>query len=478
MSRAGYTVSERTNGVAHRPSNVCDYVIRLRVATCSIVLSLTCLLTPPARAAATPYPVVVGYFGQWSLYENFSPKSLVTSGAAGLLDQINYAQGFVTGGHCSIADANADLNVAFTAENSVSGKADDPASPFHGNLHQLLDLKRKYPRLKLLISLEGRASDFAADAQPAVREAFARSCVDLFVRGRLAPGVEVPGLFDGIDLDWEYPSENDNANFVALLQELRHLMDEVRPGLRLSIAVGISPESYRAGDLSGVVEVVDQIGVMNYDYSGPWSQTTGLLAPLRAADGFRGGTVEASLAAWQQAGVPPAKLLMGLPFYGYGWHGVPRTGNGLFQPGKAIRGDRPYSFFEALLRPPVDSPTKVLPAAARLPAAPALTASSPAPAVPTGGAALPAVVNAPPLLLFRDPQSQAPWLYDGDSFWTFEDRTSIRAKARSARDRHLGGVMVWELSEDASDAPLLHAAAAGLRGQPQTRTAGSPRVNP
>ena len=105
---------------------------------------------------------------------------------------MNYAQGFVTKGRCSVADPHADLDVAFKAEDSVNGRADSPTARFRGNLHQVAELKRRFPKLKVMISLEGRANDFAADAQPGAREQFVRSCVDLFVRGQLAPGVTVP----------------------------------------------------------------------------------------------------------------------------------------------------------------------------------------------------------------------------------------------------------------------------------------------
>ena len=71
--------------------------------------------------------------------------------------------------------------------------ADNPARPFRGYLHQLAELKRTHPRLKLLISLEGRASDFAFDAQPEHRQAFLDSCVNLFLKGNLAPGIREPG---------------------------------------------------------------------------------------------------------------------------------------------------------------------------------------------------------------------------------------------------------------------------------------------
>ena len=104
----------------------------------------------------------------------FYVKNLLTSGSAARLNQINYASASVRNGHCLLADPVADLETTYTEQNSVDGTADDPASGFRGYFHQLEELKRKYPRLKILISLEGRASDFAIDARPENRVAFVR----------------------------------------------------------------------------------------------------------------------------------------------------------------------------------------------------------------------------------------------------------------------------------------------------------------
>lgn len=411
-------------------------------------------------------PVVVGYFGQWGLYNDpqYTLKDLVATHQAGLLDQINYAQGFVKGGRCSIADRNADLDHTFSASESVDGKADDPSTPFRGHLHQLAELERSFPHLKALISLEGQASDFAFDAQPDKRVPFVASCVDLFIRGNLAEGVTAPDLFDGIDVDWEYPHGPDADNFVALLAEFRKQMDAVRPGLRLSIAVGPSPRMYAGSDFHAVSAQVDQVGLMTYDMAGPWMQTTGFIKPLFrvTVPEMLGGTAAPSLApaptgsqptasttpaakaavpagaaagsspaphpppaggvagtvqAFLAAGVPADKLLIGLPFYGYGWTQVPEVADGLYQEGTPVRGDRPYRYIATLT---------------------------------TGSTT------------YRDPVSQTPWLFDGDAFWTFDDPVSIRAKGEYAVEHQLGGVMIWELAGDTPQGILLNAAHQGL----------------
>ena len=377
---------------------------------------------------ASPRRAVVGYFPQWGVYSDprFLVKTLVTNGDAGLLDQVNYAQGSVAGGRCSVADANADLNVAFKAEESVDGRAD--ADGFRGNFHQIEELKRRYPKLKVLISLEGKAANFAEDALPENRERFVASCVDLFVRGNFGAGVRRPELFDGIDLDWEYPREGDAANFLALLKEMRRQMDAVRPGLRLTVAVGPSLRMYPGTDMAAVAKLVDQIGVMNYDYNGPWNGTTGFLAPLMGdPTEDHGGTVERSIAAYREAGAPTSKLLMGMPFYGYGWSGVGRENHGLYQDGKGIRGDRPYWYIESLGQG---------------------------------------------FEHYRDERSGAPWMYDGKTLWTYEDPVSADKKGRYARQQALGGVMIWELSGDTVDGELLKAVRRGVDGVEAVRSGG------
>lgn len=393
-----------------------------RIAGCAFAVVF--LFTPHCRALGfseligrhPARPRLIGYFPQWGLYDDqpYLVKDLVTNGGARLLDQINYAQAFVTDGHCSVADPNADLGTAFTAADSVSGQADDPLSGFRGYFHQLQELRRRDPHIRILISLEGKAADFADDAQPQRRQAFVSSCVDLFLRGNFAPGIHAPGIFDGFDIDWEYPQQADSANYQALLQEFRRQMKAAVPNALLSVAVGPAPGMMPGTDFREIASLVDEVGVMNYDYTGPWNRTTGFLAPLFAGPGADpSGSIARSMERYRAAGVPAEKLLMGVPFYGYSWTAVSTANNGLFQSGQGVRGDRPYRYIRTL----------------------------------TGQ-----------FSVHRDPLSHAEWLFDGTTFWTCDDPVSVRYKASYAAREHLGGVMVWELAEDTPDAELLHVA--------------------
>ncbi len=371
-------------------------------------------------------PLLTGYFGQWGLYgePQYVAKSLAPR--AEMLDRINYAQGFVTGGRCSVADPHADTDYAYSAAQSVDGVADAPEQALKGGFKQMLKLKRRYPGLKVVISLEGRAADFAADAQPEARVAFVASCVNLWVKGSVAAGVSVGTLFDGIDIDWEFPHAEDAANYVALLAEFRRQMDAARKGMLLEVAVGPSPRMMGGADMGAVAGLVDQMGLMTYDFTGPWVQRTGFVSALSGDVGS--GTVSHTVEAYLAAGVPAGKLLVGVPFYGYGWRLVPEENNGLFQEGEPIRGDRSYRQIVGMM-----AESKV----------------------------------------HRDAGSQAPWLFDGDAFWTYEDAVSVEAKARFAVEKGLGGLMIWELGEDDEAGTLLTAAYGGLRDGGKSQRTGA-----
>ncbi|WP_308169762.1 glycoside hydrolase family 18 protein [Acrocarpospora catenulata] len=141
-------------------------------------------------------------------------------------------------------DAWADYQRAFSAAESVDGVADLADAPLAGNFNQLRKLKAKYPGLKVLISIGGWTySKYFSDVArtEAGRERFVKSCVDMYLRGDLPlfgtrGGIGVGGgVFDGIDVDWEWPggpghagnhvSKDDPKNLTALLAEFRAQLD-------------------------------------------------------------------------------------------------------------------------------------------------------------------------------------------------------------------------------------------------------------
>ncbi|MGI4853770.1 MAG: glycoside hydrolase family 18 protein [Janthinobacterium lividum] len=381
---------------------------------------------PAGVKGAEPAPQIVGYFPQWGVYERrYVPVDLIRSGAMQTLTQIDYAQGNIKDNACIVADPTADLNITFKAEDSIDGIADTPSSPFRGNFHQLQLLRKRYPKLRILISLEGKRELFEQAARPENRVAFVHSCVARFLQGHIAPGVEAK-VFDGIDVDWEYPDAAHAADFYGLMEEFRRQMDAPdKPEQRrvsaanarytLSIASGASHKAIDPIDWVRVAKSVDQIGVMTYDFQGPWSHDTGFVAPLRSNDP-QAETVASVIDAYLAVGVPARQLLLGLPFYAYQWHKVaPGAHNGLYSKGDPVHDNLNQATATALLN------------------------------------------SSPDAKLYRDPASKAPWIYDGDNFLTFEDTASLDAKRTFGAQRHLGGMMIWELSGDTTDSQLLRA---------------------
>jgi chitinase len=384
-------------------------LVRLSLAG---VLCFCTWLSAGQDNAVVEHPLVVGYFLGENVRKQFFVKNLISSGDISLLDQIDYSQGHIAANLCAIADPEADLNYTFSAENSVDGTPDTAELPFRGNFHQLMELKGLYPHIKILISIEGNAEGFAEAAQPANRHTFVASCIQKFIKGKFAEGIAAPGLFDGIDIDWEYPKEADKFNFIALLGEFRRQLNSAGPNLLLTVAMGDNRITYQHLDMAAVAFYVDEVGVMNYDYSGPWSKKTGFIAPLYSSPGDPeiGNDVDSTIRGYEAAGVPAAKMLLGLPFYAYSWNQVSQENHGLFQLGEASRADLPYSYIATIL---------------------------------------------PKFTVYRDPKSMAPWLFDGSTFWTYDDELSIAAKIKYAKQQALGGVMIWELSGDTSDGKLL-----------------------
>jgi chitinase len=417
---------------------------------------------PPPGANRPPLPtsrMVVGYFTQWSIYRRgFLLREVETSGAAAALDVVNYAFAAPDANlKCASLDTFADYGKRFDAGESVDGVADTVAQPLKGNFNQLLKLKQRHPRLRVLISLGGWTQSFRFSevaASPASRATFVNSCIDLFLRGNVAPGISAAGVFDGIDIDWEYPGScgetcstrpaaEDVANFSALLALFRAQLDALENEVEL--ATGQRPEylhtiaapagSAHYGPLqSRLIDIaapLDWINVMAYDFHGSW-ETAGPAnhhAPLYQSPCDRerpdADWGDKAVQAYVTGGVPAGKLLLGVPFYGRGWR-VPAVGDGLCVPATGV----PRGVWEKGI-----NDYEVLAAQGRTD--------------------------------FYDAATATHWTFNGSEFWSFDDATALGWKANYVNGRGLRGVMFWELSGDDPRAGLLESLRGSLGTAPQ-----------
>jgi GH18 family chitinase len=418
-------------------------------------------MTPTTAPNVTlPTKRIVGYYAGWAAARG----RLVSSIPAEKLTHINYAFSNVSeNGECVLGDPVADVKRSFSADESVSGVDDSAeAGALRGNFNQLKQLKQKFPHLQVLIAVggwtwSGNFSDAALTE--ASRQAFAKSCIDLYLK-------QYAGVFDGIDIDWEFPVSGglnpgrpeDKRNFTLFLAELRRQLDELgdADGRRylLTIAAPAGPGIYQNIERGEIIQYLDWINLMTYDLHGTWEAATNFNAPLfKAADDPESSlNVDAAVQSYLNAGVPADKLVMGVPFYGRGWKGVPKANNGLYQ--KTNQGAAPGSWGEPGAFEYKDLKQNYLPTYSR----------------------------------FWSDEALVPWLYNPDTgiFITYDDPESLSAKTGYVSAHDLGGVMIWELSQD--DGSLLDAIHTGLQSESQValiltaaprpaigRVSGSPR---
>jgi chitinase len=367
---------------------------------------------------------MVGYYAAWDVYERNVQLSRIQ---AGKLTHINYAFSNISpAGECILGDGEADTIRFFSATTSVSGEA-DPTTGLRGNFHQFMLLKEKFPRLQVLISIGGwtwsqRFSDVALTGDSRTR--FVQSCIDLYL-------VKYGAVFDGIDIDWEYPvggglypgRPEDKQNFTLLLQEFRRQMTELQRttgrNYLLTIAASADQGTMNQTDLGAVHQYLDWINLMTYDFHVAEDPVTGLLSPLYGSprdpdpESRKSYNADAAVRGYLAAGVPAKKLVMGIPLYGRAWRGA--TGDGLFSPadGPAQTGAEPGYIAYTEIRDL---------------------------AIPTSRR-------------FWEADAKVPWLFDPETgvFISYEDSESIRWKVEYIQSKRLGGAMVWELGLDGGD---------------------------
>jgi chitinase len=346
--------------------------------------------TLSAAAAELPQELaVVGYV--------FPLNSLLKPGQidAGQLTRINYA----------FADIQ---NGRLTVGTSVDAQ----------NLALLTGLRAQNPSLTVLVSVggwlgSGEFSGVALTVQS--RAIFVSSVVDFLRRYGL----------DGLDVDWEYPGmpgaghafrPDDKHNFTLLLRDLRSRFDQEKKAtgrrLFLTIAAGASDEYLSHTEMREVQRYLDTVNLMSYDYAmASISATTSNSAPLFTDPAASNqGSADASVRAFESAGVPSGKILLGVPFYGHIWGQVADRNHGLFQRGKPVPGD--FATFTDIQQNMLGHG----------------------------------------FMRYRDEAAAVPYLYSAEAkeFVSYDDAESLAAKCAYVKTHKLGGVMFWQYLDDPS----------------------------
>jgi chitinase len=459
-------------------------------------------------AAAQGGGVNIAYYDQWSIYGNaFYPKDLDTRGIAGKLDVLNYSFENIdpTNLTCFEAtkasdssnesdpnagdgagDAFADYQKSFGADQSVNGTADTWNQPLVGNFNQLKELKAKYPNLKILISLGGWTySKYFSDVAKtdASRKKFVSSCIDMFIKGNLpvqggygGTGAAA-GIFDGFDIDWEYPgspdghtgnhySADDKADYTALLAEFRSELDAYGSAnnrkMLLTAALPSGQDKIANIQTDKIGQYLDYANVMTYDMHGAWDATgptnhqdPTYQSPDDPSTAISPGTEKYSsdnaIRAYTQGdsaygipgGLAASKITMGYPLYYRGWTGVPAgSSHGLYQsasgaaPARGISQTAGTAYYKELTGI-VDNPSDT----------------------------------------FYDPKTESNYFYNGTEFWTGLGAQSIQAKADYAHCNGLAGSMMYSLLDlDTSDT-LFNEIVTATKGSPGSCT-GAPTSTP
>jgi chitinase len=288
--------------------------------------------------------ILGGYFEEWSIYyAGYNIANLQQNGVAGKLTHLLYAFGNVTttpAPACTFADTWADYQSPYLP--SVSGVA--YPGPLYGNFAAIQQLKQLNPKLKVLMSLGGAsaantAAFSSAASTAAGRQALAASCINTFISGNIAAGITAPGLFDGFNIDWEFPTATDTKNFTLLLQEFRNQLNALGKTTGehyvLSFDGPAGAQNYVNINLPAAAAQVDFITIDGYNYAGSWETQTNDASSLfdSKQDPLYGQDldIDATVNAYLKAGVPPQKYTMGVPLYGAGWTGVPNVKHGLYQ---------------------------------------------------------------------------------------------------------------------------------------------------
>lgn len=357
------------------------------------------------------------YYVNWAIYSglgNFYPQNIVTKDLTHIL--YGFADTSASTGAISLTDEWADEQIHFDGDSWS-----DTGNNLYGCLKQLYKIKLANRNIKVMLSVGGwtysQDGHYGFVTNAAARTQFVSSAVQL---------IEDYG-FDGIDLDFEYPSSAEQgAGFGALFTELRSALNSLqsRKGdatpYEISAAVSAGQDNYQYLNVNTMDAALTYWNLMAYDYSGAWLTTVANQANLYP-DGYNNVSTTAALDWYTSHGATLSKIVMGVPLYGRAFEetgGLGQSFNGI-GPGTSEAGIYSYE------------------------------------TLPLSGATV-----------YENSSSVASYSYDSSKreFVSYDTPSIAKTKAQYVASHGMAGTMFWELSTDKIGADSLVGTTHGVFG--------------
>ncbi|KAK4287587.1 hypothetical protein Pmani_039342 [Petrolisthes manimaculis] len=348
--------------------------------------------------------VMVCYYGSWAVYRQGDGKFDVEDIDPGICTHIVF--GFAGLG----------------TDNKI--KVLDPWNELCDNygkcaFDRFTALKHKNTNLQALLAVGGwnegsqKYSQMAADATK--RQTFITSTVEMLKEHN----------FDGLDLDWEYPTQRggapeDKVNFVTLMQELKVALHA--EGLLLTVAVSAGKETFEAAyDIPAIAQEVDLINLMSYDLHGAWEDYTHHQSGLYMYPEDTGDNIylnqDYAVNAWINGGMPSTKIALGVPLYGRCWSLDNEAEHGYYAPASQPGPSGPFTNSPGFMgyNEICDN-------------------------IQTDGWTVEVAIGANEPHAYHMPTSRI-WC-------SYDDAASVAIKAAYAKEKNLAGMMVWSIETD------------------------------
>jgi chitinase len=295
-------------------------------------------------------------------------------------------------------------------ENKLSFKNQDSEN----TLKACLDLKKKYPHLKVLVALGGwggceTCSDVFSSEKG--RQEFANSVKEILIKYKA----------DGIDIDWESPvlgGFKDHKATPADKQNFTSLMSTLRKTLLKNHEICFDANSFKefidqAIEWDKVLPYVNFVNLMTYGLPTDKRGYTGHHTALFSSP-YQQESIDKAITYFDSLKVPLNKLVIGAAFYSFVVKEVDSTNNGLGQRGKFKEN---VNFNKLVENYTVEKGYSY----------------------------------------HWDSIANAPFMYNFQlkEFVTFDDKRSVAAKTNYALNKKLGGIMFWRLNGDTYSDGLL-----------------------